>query len=382
MNSDTKIADVPGIASNGGLMQHPAFDKPPLRIKPFYETHTQNKEYYSAEYPEATLPGGALTQKTFVHHDGALGDTLVSLPCIRIIRGDSGFIHMAGHPGAMELLRDTGCVDDVSSVARCLYVSLYSPNPEARVREFIGQFDRAFVFTARNDSILAANIEMVIPYTKIILTIPPEGIRVHVAEFRMKQLACEIGRCNPLTKLDIPAAYKEKANELLTHSCYTNDRPLLALHPGSGGKKKCWPLRKYFELAERVRRDRDPFIIFFSGPAEDSGMKNEIGNFARGHKDIIHICDRELATVAALLSLCSLYIGNDSAVTHLAGAVAGSVIALFGPTDPILWKPSGNGVEVISAGFPRGSLSAITVKEVFEKAAAQFSGSGSSMGSE
>ena len=42
----------------------------------------------------------------------------------------------------------------------------------------------------------------------------------------------------------------------------------------------------------------------------------------------------------------SLYIGNDSGITHLAAAVGTPVLALFGPTDPAVWAPRGPHVQV------------------------------------
>ncbi len=43
--------------------------------------------------------------------------------------------------------------------------------------------------------------------------------------------------------------------------------------------------------------------------------------------------------VARLLQSASLYIGPDTAVTHLAAAAGTPTVALFGPTNPIKWAP-------------------------------------------
>jgi ADP-heptose:LPS heptosyltransferase len=45
--------------------------------------------------------------------------------------------------------------------------------------------------------------------------------------------------------------------------------------------------------------------------------------------------------LSALLSLCDLYIGSDSGVSHLAAAVGIPAICVFGPTDPDVWAPQG-----------------------------------------
>jgi ADP-heptose:LPS heptosyltransferase len=43
----------------------------------------------------------------------------------------------------------------------------------------------------------------------------------------------------------------------------------------------------------------------------------------------------------------SLYLGNDSGITHLAAACNTPTIALFGPTDPNIWGPQGPKVTVV-----------------------------------
>ncbi len=59
-----------------------------------------------------------------------------------------------------------------------------------------------------------------------------------------------------------------------------------------------------------------------------------------------------------------VYIGNDSGITHLAAAVGTPVVAVFGPTDPVVWAPRGERVRVVSGG----SLDQIAVDDVLETA--------------
>ncbi len=46
-----------------------------------------------------------------------------------------------------------------------------------------------------------------------------------------------------------------------------------------------------------------------------------------------------LAETACVVSQARLYVGPDTAVTHLAAALGAPVVALFGPTDPLKWGP-------------------------------------------
>jgi ADP-heptose:LPS heptosyltransferase len=205
----------------------------------------------------------------------------------------------------------------------------------------------------------------VIPRTQIVITIPPWGVRSHVAQFRLNQLAFR-GKADDLQSgLAIPLRYREKGKEFIVRSFGTKGREsLVAFHPGSGGKRKCWPLENYFKLAEKILNRQACRVLFLTGPAEEHEMADEILGFAHRHEGVVHVRNEPLVMAAGLLANSELYVGNDSGVTHLAAAVSGKVIVLFGPSDPLLWKPIGAGIQVISAGVSEDSLAGVGVDEV------------------
>jgi ADP-heptose:LPS heptosyltransferase len=90
-------------------------------------------------------------------------------------------------------------------------------------------------------------------------------------------------------------------------------------------------------------------------------VADEILGFAHRHEGVVHVRNEPLVMVAGLLANSELYVGNDSGVTHLAAAVSGKVMVLFGPSDPFLWKPIGAGVQVISGGVSEDSLEGVGV---------------------
>src|SRR5262249_16677774 len=67
------------------------------------------------------------------------------------------------------------------------------------------------------------------------------------------------------------------------------------------------------------------------------------------------------------LSRCALFVGHDTGVTHLAAAVQTPTIALFGPTDPDVWRPLGDHVKVVrGAGGRMDTITAISVGEAVQ----------------
>lgn len=301
--------------------------------------------------------------KTFIHHDGALGDALLSLPCIAALKAGSEHLEIAGRRDVTEFLKEAGFVNAALSSDNRLFASLYG-GTDLNLRQYLHKFDRAFIFTAQSDSQAADLVRSIIPLTYVIRTVPDDDRGGHASEFRLSQLARTVPVPeNPLL-VDLDREFPDQAELFLRDNGFDRGRLLLAAHPGSGGIGKCWPLERYFELIERLQSLYDPCTIIFSGYAESGTLKSRIDGFVRARKGALHAADFKLITAAALLSRCDLYVGNDSGFSHLAASVCPALV-LFGPTDPERWKPRGRHVEVISG--ERRTMSAITVDEVTEK---------------
>ncbi|HTY20686.1 MAG TPA: hypothetical protein VMC44_03540, partial [Geobacteraceae bacterium] len=97
-------------------------------------------------------------KKTFIHHDGALGDLLLSLPAISLIRKDSGFVHLAGRADVVVLLLEAGMIDGASPVGSSGYASLYGDSVAPELRDFLEGFDSSVVFTTIEKSAVPISI--------------------------------------------------------------------------------------------------------------------------------------------------------------------------------------------------------------------------------
>ena len=69
-----------------------------------------------------------------------------------------------------------------------------------------------------------------------------------------------------------------------------------------------------------------------------------------------------LLEVAHQLQQCRCYLGNNSGITHLAAMLGVPTVAIFGPTDPKIWRPVGPCVKVIH----EPKLEDVTVNAVLE----------------
>ena len=163
------------------------------------------------------------------------------------------------------------------------------------------------------------------------------------------------GLISPLPCLDtqnlLVPSHNDRAYAVkLINHLPVSKKNIFVIHPGSGGRKKCWPLPYYIEWMKRVEKKCAPVFLILSGPAEENSLIHLEKHLTLdcGIKNVKLIQCQPLPIVAAILSLSTLYMGNDSGISHLASKLAPEVLVLFGPTDPVLWAPQGKKVTIIT----------------------------------
>lgn len=311
--------------------------------------------------------------RIFVHHDGGLGDTILSLPAISLLRRAASFLHLAARSDIACFLRDQGCVDEASDCGSSFYLPLYERYPDQRLKKMLSCFDHAYLFTSAPRPDMVLSLSEAVLHVRTILTIPPPESPMHVSLYRAHQLPL----LNRLTQEETSNSPLRRHGQKRHHS--GNGIPRIILHPGSGGRKN-WPVDRYIALAEELRRERGCSIVFIAGPAEASAVRRRLTHFADGERGVL-IADASLSEVASLLADAALYIGNDSGISHLAAAIGTPMLAIFGPTDPRLWAPAGECVCVVRSSAdcaPCGSrvaacpeqhcLFALSVDQILEEA--------------
>lgn len=116
----------------------------------------------------------------------------------------------------------------------------------------------------------------------------------------------------------------------------------VALAPGSGSPRKCWPQQRWLQLGERLHA-AGRALVGVVGPVEQERDDPRrwpwtvpVGWWA----------GLSAAELARRLAPVRAFVGNDSGVTHLAAACGVPTVAVFGPTDPRVWAPVGPHVQV------------------------------------
>jgi ADP-heptose:LPS heptosyltransferase len=161
-------------------------------------------------------------------------------------------------------------------------------------------------------------------------------------------------------RLRLPDSAQDELRQRVTAGF--GHQPYAVFHPGSGSPRKNAPLSLFQELGARLQQERDLHPVYLTGEAD----AEVAGPLAASVPAALHVRDRPLREVAALLSGAAYFVGNDSGITHLAAALGVPTLALFGPSDPALWGPRGDHVRIVHA--PEGRLDHLSADQVWMRA--------------
>jgi heptosyltransferase-3 len=129
---------------------------------------------------------------------------------------------------------------------------------------------------------------------------------------------------------------KETVRNLLPLS--SEQAEYVVLHVSPKFSYKQWTVSGWVELAEWLAGRGLKIVVTAGNSAEDQAyVANLLPKFPI---ECINLSGRvSLAALGCLLSRATLYIGTDTAVTHMAAALGTPTVALFGPSNPIKWGP-------------------------------------------
>ena len=178
--------------------------------------------------------------------------------------------------------------------------------------------------------------------------------------------------------LHIPSEDQEYVESFLSGMSGLIRRPLVAIHPGTSSKTsyKRWSADQYAQLADRLNRDLRGTVIFTWGPGEREwaeGIQQKMKE-----SSILGPKTETLTQLGEVFRKSDLYIGGDTGPMHVASLVGTPVVAIYGPTDPVVNEPFGRHRKVRKAVGCNPCrkrsckdlrcLKAVTVEDVFKAA--------------
>jgi heptosyltransferase-2 len=309
-------------------------------------------------------------------HPGGLGDIILSLPAIALLRSTfpSAKFAMAGNIDHLATIV-SGYAERVLSLSSVPLHHLYigEPLPQAEVH-FWKSFDRIVSWTGSGDSEFVRRMKEIRPDACIAPWRPgPEEPR-HVSQLFVDSLGLPISAGKGLTPARILPGFlaRDEGLQWLAERGWNGRDPLIALHPGAGSKAKRWPLSRFISLVRQLTLQEKGELLIIEGPAEP-GLARQIAQ-ALPDTEMITIESVPLDLLAGVMEKCKVFVGSDSGLAHLAAALEVPTIVLFGPTLPQHWAPLGRKVSVlrdtrgceacISGRGDHGCLSNLAVEQV------------------
>ena len=281
-------------------------------------------------------------------HQGALGDILLTLPSVSGLRKRYRRTDILCQDKIGRLVCALKMINRHLPLEAASFASLYSDAPEGRkkddsAKQVLASYTQIVLFS--NSVQLEETLKA---FTrKPVCRIPPRpdpGDRIHVTDYLM----CNLVMCNLAGKGfgDLSESKEPLRPPLLwggNRLEYPAEDNKVVIHPGSGSKRKLWPLSNFITVARRLR-SKGMHPEFVLGPAEYS-LKEPL--LAHGEDMRQVLCFSDLNELLGRLKTAAGFIGNDSGVTHLAALMNIPTVAVFGPSDPKRWHPVGQAVEIV-----------------------------------
>jgi len=313
-------------------------------------------------------------------HPGGLGDIILSLPAIALLRErfPAARVTIAGNIDHLAPVAE-GYAETVTSLSMLPLHNLYLDSellqPEV---QFWKSFDRILSWSGAGDTVFTRNLKKIHPTASVESWKPGPKEPRHVSQLFVDSLGSEIAAGRLAYPAPIRLGPEATANglEWLSERGWRSQDSLVAIHPGAGSKAKRWPVTRFAIVARHLVLQEKKKLLIVEGPAE-SGISAQIS----GELPSVQVLPSEsipLNVLASVIAHAGLFIGNDSGIAHLAAALKVPSIVLFGPTLPQHWAPLGPEVIVLkdtrdclacsAGGDDHTCLENITVEKVIRSA--------------
>jgi lipopolysaccharide heptosyltransferase II len=163
--------------------------------------------------------------------------------------------------------------------------------------------------------------------------------RIHEIEYA-RRLALHVGVASTPdhATFRVPSKARDNVDRLLLEHGIGRLDSIVAVHAGSmNGSAKRWPVASWSRFIDELggRTNRRVVLV---GAESDAGIACEVQAGARSAT--VSLAGRtDIPELAALLLRADLVASGDSGPLHLASALGRPLLAVYGPTDPVVYGP-------------------------------------------
>jgi len=305
------------------------------------------------------------TRRGVILQPGAIGDCILTLALARFVKDSLGLgaMDIFGRTEYLGIFPGRTSVDTVRSTDLIDLHRLFVDKDDFhladgdRLIDLFADYSWIISFLAQPNSHFEQNLIFTANCSRsaevvTLATRPPPHVSHHVTRSYIRQfidqcgLALETPLFSPEETLIYPTPSDlKKGKQLFSTIGIASGRNTVVIHPGSGGFHKCWNIHNFLAIAEQLIADGRN-VIFLLGPAElERFAPAKIAAINDTAKSLTNL---SLTEVLQLISCAGAFLGNDSGITHLAAAMGITTAAVFGPTDPKLYRPIGPAVSTFT----------------------------------
>jgi ADP-heptose:LPS heptosyltransferase len=306
-------------------------------------------------------PTEASNRPVLVIFSGALGDLICLLPALRELerRYRDCSVELMARPELADFAVGRMGIARGHSIDRREVSLLFSPADDAaqQAAQFFGGFGAIHSFFGMDNPRVREILTSACPGRAFFHPFRPQ-VEGHVSMGYLQSVEEGCGAAGRIrgesARLELLDRDLDQARRMLSHFGAAS-RQYLMLLPGSGSKAKNWPAENYLQLARHLTGCTTVLTVL--GPAEA-----DLAGVFSSHGVISH---PPLAVLAAVARMSAGFVGNDSGVSHLAAAVGARGVVIFGPTDPMRWRPLG--AVTVLRRVPLGDLTWYEVARALEQ---------------
>jgi len=273
-----------------------------------------------------------------LYHPGALGDNVLTWPILAGLRQTYLEYHFigVGNPDILSAAKQIGLIDHFIDQNALELLPFWAGNslpdiffPVKGALLWLNQPDPVVSLLKKHCTLPVVQISQKSNQTQHMTLYYWEKIKSHY----------------PVPHPDLTANIKESPRNRLKY---------VLIHPGSGSPSKNYPVYFYREIASTLQQNTSNEIAFILGPAEiERGIEQNL-------QDFLCFKPQNIISLVKILQQASLFIGNDSGVSHLAGFLSIPTIAIYKTTDPGIWGVRGQYSKHVFAENSKSALAVIS----------------------
>jgi ADP-heptose:LPS heptosyltransferase len=298
-----------------------------------------------------------------IMHSGAIGDCLLTLPLAaymkQVFRLEQ--LDFIGKSDYIDFYPGRTCIDRIRSIEGIELHRFFEDqaafflDDKDRLSDVFAGYEQIVSFLGAGHPSFENNLLFTIHSTHSadVVTLPasvPDDYQSHITEFYIKQFQQEqqfeeqTPQSQPgLWVTPLPSDY-DAGREHLEGAGIDPDRPVVVIHPGSGSTAKSWHWENFLQTAS-VLKINGVQPVFLLGPAEQERLGQGVLDKLRRQESVLE--DLSLTQVLQTLTQADAFLGNDSGISHLSAAMGKRTVVLFGPSNPVHYRPLGPQVTLL-----------------------------------